>query len=75
MTFSLISLDMGSPLSCIYVIIYDRVFPRFPRPVKIGTNVETVFVLPVLKRGNFKGVHFHLISDENKILYNIYPFT
>ena len=32
MTFRLISLYMGSPLSRIYAIIYDRVFQRFPRP-------------------------------------------
>ena len=29
----LISLYMGSTLLRIYAIIYDRVFPRFPRPV------------------------------------------
>ena len=32
MTFRLISLYMGSPLSRIYAIIYDHMFPRFPRP-------------------------------------------
>ena len=25
--------------------------------------------------GNFTGGHFHLISDENKMLLNISPFT
>ena len=33
MMFRLISLYMGSLLSRIYATIYDRVFPRFPRPV------------------------------------------
>ena len=41
MMFRLISLYMGSPLSCIYAIIYDPMFPRFPRPV--------VFALHLLK--------------------------
>ena len=32
MRFRLISLYMGSPLSRIWAIIYDHMFPRFPRP-------------------------------------------
>ena len=32
MTFRLIFLYIGSPLSRIYAIIYDHVFPRFPKP-------------------------------------------
>ena len=35
MTFRSISLYMGSLLSSIYAIIYDRVFPRFPGPVQM----------------------------------------
>ena len=39
MTFRLISLYMGSPLSHIYVIIYDREFPRFPRPAHMASEI------------------------------------
>ena len=37
MTFRLISLYIGSPLSRIYAIIYYCVFPRLPRPDQVST--------------------------------------
>ena len=43
MTFRLISLYMGSPLSRIGAIIYDHVFPRFPRPVDIFMHPVFLF--------------------------------
>ena len=45
MTFRLISLYMGSPLSRIYAIIYDRVFQRFPRPGVHTTFCPSSFAL------------------------------
>ena len=71
MTFRLISLYMGSPLSRIYTIIYDCVFPRFPIPGSGHSKyVSCSFIISWLSRWcisnciSINSVHIKLVVCE-----------
>ena len=63
MTFTLLFLCMGSPLSHIYGIIYDLVFPRFPIPVKVTITI----IIAILCLLSSFSLHLNYCFRPNKL--------